>query len=241
MLHVILITLLTIVASCIGTITGFGISTTMIPIAVLFIPFLQTIMLVGIVHLFNMIWRLLLLWRKIDWRVVFSFGIPALCASIAGALLIGAGPPQIFSLLLGLFLISYALFVIARPQFKVPVTLPMAVLGGSLSGFSAGIFGIRGPIRSMFLSAYNLPKERYIATVAAMSLLVDSMRLLTYWLEGIRLEDKYLADLWFVIPASLVGVWLGQCLVQKIPQDYFRIIIAVFLLLVGIKFVVWPI
>ena len=52
-METIYITLLTLFASIIGTITGFGTSTIMIPILVMFFPPVETIFLVAIIHWFG--------------------------------------------------------------------------------------------------------------------------------------------------------------------------------------------
>jgi hypothetical protein len=52
-----LIALVTLIASAVGTLTGFGSSTIMVPARVLFDPLPQTLLLVGIVHWFGDIWK----------------------------------------------------------------------------------------------------------------------------------------------------------------------------------------
>ena len=59
-----------------------------------------------------------------------------------------------------------------------------------LTGFMAGIFGMGGAIRSLFLSAFNLPKEVYIVTGAAIAIFIDISRLGTYLLRGTSLEKN---------------------------------------------------
>ncbi|MDD2341139.1 MAG: sulfite exporter TauE/SafE family protein, partial [Methanosarcina sp.] len=59
------IALLTLLASLIGTLAGFGISTIMVPVLLIVLPLPQTLLLVGIIHWFNDIWKLLLFWEGI--------------------------------------------------------------------------------------------------------------------------------------------------------------------------------
>ncbi len=115
-----------------------------------------------------------------------------------------------------------------------------ALSGGALSGFFAGMFGIGGAIRSMFLSAFNLPKAVYIATAGAIGLLVDSTRIITYFTGSVILPDELWWGLFLFIPISFVGAKFAKHIVDKIPQDRFRSVIAIFLLLIGIKLIIWP-
>jgi len=42
------------------------------------------------------------------------------------------------------------------------------------------------------------------------------------------------------IPVSLAGAYLAKKFLDKLPQKFFRIFVAVFLALAGIKLMVWP-
>ncbi len=133
-------------------------------------------------------------------------------------------------------MITYSSFIFFKPKFYVPQTQTSLIVGGSIAGFSAGIFGMRGAIRSMFLSAFNLPKEIYIATTGAISFMVDSARLYVYWEHGALLT---LAWYWmlFIIIVSFVGAYIGRMILTYVPQHKFRIIIMIFLLLMGIRLI----
>jgi len=73
MTQLILLCLLTLLASGIGTATGFGTSTVMIPIMALFVPLPIVLLFVGIVHLCGNIWKVVLFKRGLDWKLVFGF------------------------------------------------------------------------------------------------------------------------------------------------------------------------
>lgn len=102
------------------------------------------------------------------------------------------------------------------------------------------IFGIGGAVRGLFLTAFDLPKEVYIATAGAIALIIDTTRLTTYFVKGARLEHLLLWGLIVFIPASFSGAKIAQLIVNKIPQQHFRKIVAVFLFLVGIKLLLLP-
>ena len=83
-----LIALLTFVGSFIGTLTGFGTSTVMVPVLVLFYPLTQALLLVAIIHWFGDIWKMLLFRSGVRWRLVLLFGVPAIIATVVGGLLV---------------------------------------------------------------------------------------------------------------------------------------------------------
>lgn len=238
---IILITVLSLLASFLATVSGFGLGTLMTPLLLLFLPFSQTVFLVCIIHWFHDIWKLFFFHYGIDWRLLIMFGAPMVIGSFFGALFVGINQ-ELLSALLGLLLISYVIFLYIKPSFKMAYTPSNTIIGGGLSGFFAGIFGVRGEIHSAFLSSYNLSKATYLSTIAAISLLADSTRTLMYWFwEGIRLSPNIAWGFLFFIPASLIGAWFGKMMIDRIPQDKFRTLVALFLLVAGIWFVVKPI
>ena len=234
------ISLLTLVAAIIGTITGFGTSTLMIPILVTFFPPIEAIFLVAIIHWSGNIWKVSLFHYGFNLRLLILFGTVGLATSYLGAYISLGANEQILLRLLGGFLGGYVLFLIFRSKFKIPPSNTMALSGGALSGFFAGMFGIGGAIRSAFLSAFDLPKAIYIATAGAIGLLVDSTRIIAYFTDGAMLPKELWYGLLLFIPISFAGAWIAKRIVDKIPQNQFRTIIAILLLLVGIKLLFWP-
>ena len=164
-----------------------------------------------------------------------GFGIPGIIASYFGASLAISAPPDALLRILGAFLIAYVILLAIKPAFKLAQNNLAAISGGTFSGFLAGVLGIGGAIRGLFLSAFDLPKAVYIFTSGAIALGIDSTRLITYYLGGAQLESTLLWGMLIFIPASFVGAGIAKRMVDKIPQNKFRIVVASFLFLVGVK------
>lgn len=227
---------LTLIASSIGTMTGFGTSTIMVPFLSLYLPLPITLLFVGIIHFFGDIWKMMFFKRGFNWKLILLFGIPGIILSFLAAKLPLTLPEKILQQLLGLFLIFYVVFLLFKPKWKLKTSNASAIVGGSLSGFFAGIFGVGGAIRSTFLSTYNLPKSVFIFTSGAIGLLIDASRITQYFSSGIRLNQNLLIALIFSVPISFLGAYLAKRLVDKIPQNKFRITIAIAILIVGIRY-----
>ncbi|MDR7666216.1 sulfite exporter TauE/SafE family protein [Methanosarcina sp. Z-7115] len=238
--EIISISLLTLLASIIGTLAGFGISTVMVPVLLIILPLPQTLLLVGIIHWFNDIWKILLFREGIRWKLFLAFGLPGIFTSFLGSSLSLRISHEILSRTLGVFLIVYVLFIVFNRTFKLSQRLSVAVSGGALTGFFAGIFGIGGEINAVVLSAFNLEKAVYITTAGAISFMIDSTRIATYVRGGIGLEPVILAGFLIFIPLSLIGVMIGKRGIEKIPQEKFRNFVAVFIFLFGLKLVLLP-
>lgn len=188
-MEIIYIALLTLVGTTIGTITGFGTSTIMIPVVVIFLPPVEAIFLVAIIHYFGDIWKLALFREGFNLRLVALFGVVGLLPSYVGASMSLGVDKEMLLRLLGVFLAAYFVFLVFQSKFKIGAGNAMALLGGVFAGFSSGLFGIGGPIRSAVLSAFDLPKAVYIATGAVIGLMVDAARIIRYFVGGTPLPN----------------------------------------------------
>ena len=94
-MEVIVVFLVVLLGSSIGTLTGFGLSTVMIPVMVLFYPLAEALLFVGIIHWFGDIWKIWLFKRGIRWRLWLAFGITGVLYSYLGAVLSVDSPEEL--------------------------------------------------------------------------------------------------------------------------------------------------
>ena len=233
-----LLCLLTLVASGIGTVTGFGTSTIMIPVLTLFMPMPIALLFVGIIHLCGDIWKVLLFKKGLLWNLILGFGLSGIIASFLGASLSLQAPDLPFKRMLGAFLILYVIFLFLKRDWALPKTQGTAVCGGLLSGLFAGFFGVGGAVRGAFLTALNQPKEVYILTSGMIALFIDVTRVSRYVWGGTRMEAGLLYSLIVCIPISFAGAYLAKRFLNRLPQKSFRMFVGFFLALVGIMLLV---
>ncbi len=214
-----------------ATLAGFGSSMLLIPVAVSFFDIKMAVFLVACFHLFNNLFKVRIFWRKIDFRTFIIFGIPSIIFAFIGARFINVIPLDTVRIILGVFLICYALFTLIKPRFSVKENKANAFIGGSLSGFLAGLIGMGGAIRASFLVAFNLPKEVYVATSAIIAVVIDLTRIPTYMLtRAVEWSQDFILIPLLVISAYF-GVRVGKILLNKINQETFLRIVSVALLL----------
>ena len=111
-------------ASGLTLFSGFGLGTILTPVFALFFPIQAAVAMTAVVHLANNLFKIGLVGRDADWRVVLRFGLPAALAAIAGASLLAlfAGLPALASYELG-----------GRLREITPVK---AAIGGLIVGFA---------------------------------------------------------------------------------------------------------
>ena len=100
-MQIVYIALLSILGSGIGAMTGFGIATIMTPVLLLFLPLPETLLLVGIIHVFGSLWQVLLFREGIMWWLLIAFGAPGIITSFVGASISLDVPKEILSRALG--------------------------------------------------------------------------------------------------------------------------------------------
>jgi uncharacterized membrane protein YfcA len=233
-----LLSLLTLGASGIGTATGFGTSTIMMPVLALFVPIPIALLFVGIIHLCGDVWKVILFKTGFDWKLILGFGLSGIITSFFGASLSLQASGLPFKRILGVFLILYVIFLFLKREWALPKTRGTAVCGGLLSGLFAGFFGVGGAIRGAFLTAFNLPKEIYVFTSGLIALFIDLTRVSRYIWGGTRMEADLLFALIVCIPISFTGAYLAKRFLDRIPQKSFRVFVGFFLSLVGVMLLI---
>jgi uncharacterized membrane protein YfcA len=230
--------------------SGFGLGTILVPVFAVFFPVDLSIALTAIVHFLNNIFKLSLLGRKADKKIVLRFGIPSLIASLAGAYLLtvisraeplyeymfAGGHFSILplKLIIGIVLIFFALFDIVPKLAALQFDAKYLVAGGLLSGFFGGLSGNQGALRSAFLIRANLSKEAFIATGVVIACLIDVSRLTIYSGAILKVsKDINLLLMILAILSAFAGAYIGNKLVKKITVKALQYGVAVALIIFG--------
>ena len=224
------------ISEIVGTIAGFGSSTVFLPLAILFVDFKTALTLVALFHIFGNLGRVGFFRHGLDKNMLIRFGLPSVALTLLGALLVSVISQNLLKGLLGIFLVCYSMMVFWRENYKVKPSLINTLIGGGASGFLAGLIGTGGALRGAFLTGFGLPKDKYIATAAAIALAVDLTRIPVYLSSG-YLDNKYY---WFIpvlLIIAILGSFTGKQIVGRIPQKKFTKLVLAAILLIGLKFI----
>jgi uncharacterized protein len=229
-METLLIILLTLLSTFFGTTTGFGTSTIMVPVLAIWFPLTEVLLFVGIIHWFGDVWKIYLFKKGINLKLILLFGIPGIAASYIGASIPLTVSSEMLRRSLAVFLLAYTLFILFKPKWRLRESDSNALIGGILSGFFAGLFGVGGAVRAAFLEAFKLPKSVYIFTSGVLALFIDSSRLFRYYQGNVALPDFSVTTVVLAVLVSLSGAYLAKKLVDKIPQNNFRYVVGLGLL-----------
>lgn len=225
--------ILSIIAEILGTVGGFGSSVFFVPMASYFMDFQTVLGITALFHLSSNITKLGFFRKGFDKTLMLYLGIPAVLFVSIGAFLSKYANPALLTLILGIFLVAFGLLFLINKTLKVSASKKNAIIGGSLSGLFAGLLGTGGAIRGATMTAFNLNKEKFIATSAIIDLGIDLSRSIIYTYNGyVHKHDLYLIPI--LIGVSIAGTYLGKKILDKITQEQFKRIVLFLLVGVGL-------
>lgn len=249
-MEIVLIILISLVASFMTFMSGFGLGTLLLPAFALYFPIHIAIAMTAAVHLMNNIFKSFLMKKHIDWKVVFIFGIPALLFAALGASLLNTlinfditYNNNLFGfeltttpikITIASLMLVFALFDLIPKLRDFSIPKKVLPIGGALSGFFGGLSGHQGALRSTFLVKAEMPKEVYIATGIIVSLMVDVSRLFIYGFGRVATGIEESWDLLLAaVLAAFVGAVIGKSFLKKITIILIRILIGILLIFIS--------
>jgi uncharacterized protein len=241
-------------AAFLALFSGFGVGTLLTPAFVFFFPVQVAIAATAVVHLANNFFRIFLVGRYADWKIVARFGLPAILSAILGAWLLGwlSMIPSISTyhigervfeitpvkLAIGIVIIAFALLDLIPRLRNLKFNPKYLPVGGLISGFFGGLSGNQGALRSAFLIKSGLNSKAFIGTNSVCVVGVDIARLVVYgasfYATSFALIDR---DVWLAVAAAVLsacaGSLVGFRLIKKITIETVRYIVGSMLMLVG--------
>jgi uncharacterized membrane protein YfcA len=220
--------------------TGFGLSTILLPVFVIFFPSAIAVPSTAIVHFLNNFYKLFIYFKKINLKVLIRFGVPALLASIAGAFLLKklSSNERDLEIILGILIISISFLEMIPAIRNLKIGIKWAPLGGIISGFFGGLSGHQGLFRSAFLIKSGLNKNSFIATGVGIAVLVDITRLSVYgstiFTTSIISTDGFWLPVIISTTSALFGVSLATDLVKKMTIGVIRNMVFVLIFISGV-------
>lgn len=223
-----ILALLSFFAGGLTLFTGFGLSTILLPVFVIFFPVAIAVPSTAIVHFLNNFYKLFIYFKQINIKILLRFGLPALLASIIGAFLLQklSRNERNLEIILGILIISISFMEMFPAIRNLKIGIKWAPLGGVISGFFGGLSGHQGLFRSAFLVKSGLSKNSFIATGVGIAVLVDITRLSVYSSTIFTTSIISSNDFWLPViistTSALFGVSLATDLVKKMTIDVIR-------------------
>jgi len=222
-----------VIAGAIAAVTGFGIGSLLTPVLALQVDTRLAVAAVSIPHVVGTALRLSLLQGRVDRRVLWSFGLTSAAGGLTGALLHGWASNRWLTGVFGLLLLFAAVSEISGLARRMRFHSSVAWIAGAISGLLGGLVGNQGGIRSAALLGFGLSKQTFVGTATAIGLFVDGARMPVY----LAMQRDEIWAIWPWVVLATVGVTIGTVLgsrvLVRLPEVWFRRVLAVVLALLG--------
>lgn len=224
--------ILALLAEILGTIGGFGSSVFFVPIAAYFFDFHSVLGITALFHVSSNLTKIAVFRHGFDKYLIIYLGIPATVFVLIGAYFSLFVNSELLEIILAIFLITMGLSFLLLKDLQLLPSKRNSIIGGILSGGIAGLIGTGGAIRGMTLTSFKLAPAVFIATSAVIDLGVDAGRSIVYGLNGyVHVHDLYL--LIPLLAASFIGTIIGKRILDRIPEEKFRSIVLILIILTG--------
>jgi len=187
-------------------ITGFGAALITIPLATHFVPLPFALALFALGDL-AMAFSVGLENPRNAVRSEWTRLVPMILVGTAlGVTLLVNLPRQAGMLLLGLFVLSFALYSLVRRGTSRTVSKAWAWVAGLAGGITSTVFGAGGPPYAIYLSQRGLTKEQFRATMGFATMTSISLRVVAFLITGLLLQQEVWTAALAVVPAAFIGI-----------------------------------
>jgi uncharacterized protein len=217
--------------------SGFGAGLIAAPLLALVLPVHVVIPTTGLLVFVLFIFLTIRDRRSVIWRELKVLVAPTLVGVVAGLVLFRSLENQLLLVLLGSFLVVYAIYMFAvhalgLPQFRCSQRWAWP-LGFSGSFVDTLFGGGGGTLVVIYMHARGLGKMEFRATVATLWFIEMIARIGGYGIAGYYTRDVLLLVA-ALLPITWIGTWVGEHLGNRLTPDTFSRILAALLMLSGI-------
>jgi uncharacterized membrane protein YfcA len=228
----------TFVGGVVAGLAGFAMSLVVSGIWLHILTPIQTVTLIvgyGLLVQGYGIWKLR---HALSWRKVAPFIVGgAIGAPIGGALLAYINPSHMRTVV-GLLLMLYSAYGLARPVIKpVQTKIPADIAIGFLNGLLGGLTGLAGIVVVIWCQLRGWPKDNQRTISQPVSFAVFVMSAISLTIAGEVTAETFKLYL-FGLPLVLAGTWTGLKLYGRFDDAGFRRIVLLLLLASGISLIV---
>ena len=199
---------------------------------------LQTAVLIAAYGVINQAYGVWNVRHALQWRRILPFAIGGAVGVPLGAYLVTFLNPAYLRIGVGVLLIVYSFYNLARPAFTPIESNPAADTGiGVLNGLLGGLTGLGGVISTLRVQLGGGPKDAQRAIFQPVLFFTMTMTTLTFAAGGHLFKFDTLKLFFMGLPVLLLGLWLGVRLYGRLDDAAFRKAILFLLLISGLSLV----
>ncbi|MCF8366285.1 MAG: sulfite exporter TauE/SafE family protein [Bacteroidales bacterium] len=166
---------------------------------------------------------------KMSWKLV----IAALLGVPVGLLYLSQINEAVVSIVLAIFIISFAIFKLSQTSVKMKTPSWLIVAVGFISGILGGAYNTNGPPVIMLLSAQNWPPKTFRSTLQSYFFFVGTGVVAGHIAWG-NVNSQVLKYFFFALPALIIAFFLGEYWFGRFNSEKFYKWVYYLLISIGI-------
>ncbi|MEL6644471.1 MAG: sulfite exporter TauE/SafE family protein [Pseudomonadota bacterium] len=177
-------------------------------------------------------------WSLPDAKLLMTGAVPGVAL---GAVLYQLANADVLRFLIGAISLAFVAYQIARSRGLIrtqnlALGKGVGLTTGMIAGFTSFVSHAGGPPVAMYLLSRGLAKTTYQATTVLTFFAVNILKFVPYAFLGIFTAETLAANL-VLVPAALIGAWLGVLAHRLVPEAVFFAITYVLLVAAGSKLI----
>ncbi len=219
---------------------GFGDAVLAMPLLAFIINIKTATPLVALTSSTIAILILLKSWRSVSlkdtWRLIIStiVGIPV------GLVFLKNAPESIVKIVLGVIIVLFGTYNVFRPKLPELKNNLLTFIFGFIAGIFGGAYNTNGPPIVIYGVLKNWSAENFRATLQGYFLPTGLMIVIGHGISGLWTNvvwHYYLLSL----PVIIVAVLIGHKVNERLASEKFKLLVNVFLILIGILLILYSI
>lgn len=215
--------------------TGFGMGLTAVGLWLYALPPTTAASLAIICAAVAQLQTLPMIWPTIRWQYVLPFLIPGIFGVPLGTFVLPHVQAGSFKVGIGIFLVLYAVYVLARrSQLKIGWG-GMAAEGvvGFGGGFLGSLTALPGVLPVVWTDIRGWSKEQRRGVIQAFNISILSLALVSHAVSGL-LTSQLALDAALAIPVAIAGAWLGAAIYRRLADCGYQRAVMLVLLVFGL-------
>ena len=161
--------------------------------------------------------------KTLDFSKLKPFIIFGVIGIPFGMLLLTITDPRIFKASIGIFLVLYALLMLISSNFSIKVNTDKSIDSfiGLISGLMGGFAALGGLLPTIWVGLQKLPKNTQRGTYEPFIFITSIVAVISFAVAGLyTIQMAY--DLLKILPALIIGSWLGVKIYHVLDGEVFR-------------------
>lgn len=223
-----------VITTFVGTVTGTAGGLMLLALMTLFFPLAVLIPMHTLIQLGASTSRVFMMWRYVKKTLILPFAIGSCVGAFTGAQIFVTLPSATLQGILGIFI----LIVMWTPRLGAggPERLRFGVLGWAATFL--GIFvSATGTFLSPFVAHASLDRRIHVSTMATLMAISHITKLVAFGFVGMAV-GAYTPLIVLMVAGTVLGNWIGQHALNRIPERLFRQIFQILLSLLALRLLI---